>query len=94
MESKFGKKLRAFREAHKIKIMDLAYDLRITYTALSNLELGYKKPSLDFLFKLSKRFGLDREAEEEFEILAGYIPRDIIDILQDHPEILKELRAK
>jgi transcriptional regulator with XRE-family HTH domain len=79
----FGLKLRELRQKGELGIKDLAPLLNVTYTQLSNIELGYKKPSEDFIRRVAEFFG---EKEERLRILAGYIPNDISEILARHPE--------
>lgn len=87
MRSKlFGNRLRQLRQSRGIGIMDLAPQLDLTYTHLSNLELGYKKPSEDLIHRVVILFNLSQEDEEELRILAGYIPNDISDALLKYPK--------
>ncbi|MCK4404637.1 MAG: helix-turn-helix transcriptional regulator [candidate division Zixibacteria bacterium] len=79
----FGSRLRELREKKGLVIKDLAPELNVTYTHLSNIELGYKKPSEDFIRRVAAFFGVD---EEELTILAGYIPNDISEILSKYPK--------
>lgn len=79
----FGTKLRELRQKKEKGIKDLAPELNVTYTHLSNIELGYKKPSEDFVRRVAEYFG---ENEEKLLILAGYIPDDISEILSKHPK--------
>ena len=79
----FGSRLRELRQAKGLGIKDLSPKLNVTYTHLSNIELGYKKPSEDFIRRVAEFFG---ENEEELTILAGYIPDDISEILSKHPK--------
>jgi len=88
----FGSKLREMRQSMGISIKDLAPKLNITYTHLSNIELGYKKPSVDFINQVAEYFNEDKE---ELTILAGHIPNDISEILAKHPKDAPEyLRLK
>jgi transcriptional regulator with XRE-family HTH domain len=88
----FGARLRELRLAKELGIKELAPQLDVTYTHLSNIELGYKKPSEDFVRRVAEFFG---ENEEELTILAGYIPEDISEILSKHPKEAPEyLRSR
>lgn len=88
----FGSRLRELRQEKGLGIKDLAPKLNVTYTHLSNIELGYKKPSEDFIRRAAQFFCVD---EEELTILAGYIPGDISDILSKYPkDAPRYLRSK
>lgn len=91
----FGEQLRKLRQDKPLGIKELAPELDVTYTHLSNIELGYKKPSVDFIDRMAKFFGLDKEKKEYLMILAGYIPDDISEILLEHPgEAPQYLRSR
>ena len=79
----FGSRLRELRQGKGLGIKDLAPELNVIYTHLSNIELGYKKPSEDFIRRVAEYFG---ENEEKLLILAGYIPDDISEILSKYPK--------
>lgn len=53
-----GESLRLIRSFHEITQMDLAKDLGISRSYLSELEAGKKKPSLDLLESYSARFDI------------------------------------
>lgn len=82
MHKLFGRKLRQLREAKGLGIKALAPELGIDYTHLSNLELGYKKPSAELIRRIAEYF---KYSEEELKLLAGYIPEDISEILAQNP---------
>ena len=88
----FGSRLRQLRHERELGIKGLAPELEVTYMHLSNIELGYKKPSAEFVKRVARFFDVD---EEELTILAGMIPDDISEILSRYPkEAPKYLRSK
>lgn len=92
----FGKRLRKLRQEQGISIKELAPKLDITYMHLSNIELGYKKPSPKLVKAVSDFFKPDPLADlEELQLLAAQIPEDISEYLQRHPkEAPRYLRSR
>jgi transcriptional regulator with XRE-family HTH domain len=86
----FGKRLRELRQAKGVSIKDLAPQLEISYMHLSNIEVGYKKPSPEFVERVARFFDAD---PDELKILAALIPDDISELLQrrakDAPKYLR-----
>ncbi|MCI0530474.1 MAG: helix-turn-helix domain-containing protein [candidate division Zixibacteria bacterium] len=79
----FGRRLRELRQGKSLTIKQLAHELKISYMHLSNIEVGYKKPSMEVVHDVAEFFGVDKE---ELKILAAQIPDDISEILQKHPK--------
>ncbi len=88
----FGIRLRELRNNRQISIKQLASQLGYTYTHISNVEIGYKKPSRDFVQKAADFFKIDSEG---LLLLSAEIPEDIMRILQRSPtEAPKYLRKR
>ena len=79
----FGSKLRLLRKSKKVSLRDLAKKLHYDRSYLSRVENNSVTPS-DELIKAAAKFF--RVREEEFRIAAGKFPKDIVDILSNHPE--------
>src|SRR3989338_2448646 len=79
----FGNKLRLLRKSKKVSLRDLSTHLRYDRSYLSRVENDSVSPS-DELIKAAAKFF--RIREEELRIAAGKFPKDIVDILSNHPE--------
>lgn len=79
----FGNKLRLLRKSKKVSLRDLSKKLRYDRSYLSRVENNAVNPS-DELIKAAAKFF--RVREEELRIAAGKFPKDIVDILSNHPE--------
>jgi HTH-type transcriptional regulator, competence development regulator len=91
MES-FGQILRKLRLGCGTGIKRLAPELGITYSYLSKLENGDVAPSEELVGKIAQYFDYDRD---RLLISAGKIPKEILVILQQHPdEALDFLRQR
>src|SRR5713226_5718493 len=87
----FGEQLRTERLAKDYSLADLAQQLAVTKGYLSRLELGKAKPSLEMIDRLAKVLNID---PSPLQVLAGYLPTDVKQILYRHPveapEMLRE----
>jgi len=87
----FGERLRTERIAQGYSLADLAQRLDITKGYLSRLELGKAKPALEMIDRIAKVLNIDPGS---FQVLAGYLPTDVKQILYRHPveasEMLRE----
>ena len=91
MES-FGQILRKLRLECGTGIKRLAPELGITYSYLSKLENSEVSPSEELVGKIAQYFDYDRD---RLLISAGTIPKEILVILQQHPdEALDFLRQR
>ena len=79
----FGSKLRLLRKSKKVSLRDLSKKLHYDRSYLSRVENNSVNPSDDLIKAAAKFF---RVREEEFRIAAGKFPKDIVDILSNHPE--------
>jgi transcriptional regulator with XRE-family HTH domain len=80
---KFGKILRQLRLESGMGIKSLAPQLQVDYTYLSKLENETINPSEELIARVADHFGFDRDA---LLLSAGKIPKDILDILREHPD--------
>jgi HTH-type transcriptional regulator, competence development regulator len=88
VESGFGKLLRGLRSKQGIGIKRLAPHLGVSYTYLSKLENEEVKPSEAFVGRVASYFGCD---EDRLLVAAGKIPKEVLEILQNHPDEAIEL---
>lgn len=68
---RFGEKLRTLRTKRGMTIRDLADALGYgSYSHIGDVEIGRKKPSLDFAIRVSRLFGVsvDRLVKDEREL--------------------------
>ena len=79
----FGSKLRLLRKSHKIGIRELSKQLHYDRAYLSRVENNAINPSDEFIKAAAKFF---KVSEETFRISAGKFPKDILEILSNHPE--------
>jgi transcriptional regulator with XRE-family HTH domain len=83
--------LRELRERDGRSLRAAAKDLDVSPAYLSRVERGHKRASSAMLGRASSYY------EVPAELLAlshGEVPRDIVTILQNHPELLEELRGR
>lgn len=68
---RFGEKLRVLRLKHGLTVRELADALGYaSYSHISDMEVGRKKPSLDFAVKVSRFFQVptDQLVKDELEL--------------------------
>jgi len=86
----FGSRIRDLRYQRGIGIKKLAPELGVDYSYLSRLENEKVLPSAEIIDRLSKYFNQDKD---ELMLLADKVPKDIMQILREHPrEALALLR--
>ncbi|CEH40221.1 helix-turn-helix domain-containing protein [Xanthomonas citri] len=73
----FGEALRLVRAFHDVSQIDLANDLGISRSYLSEIESGKKVPSLDLLQKYSAHFNIPLSSLVLFSEQAGESKRDL-----------------
>jgi transcriptional regulator with XRE-family HTH domain len=87
---KFGTKLRELRKKAGLSLRDLASDVNVDYSYLSKIENGVlPPPSEKVILQLAESLKADKD---DLLTLAGRIPPDIAEILQNR-ETIKHLRA-
>ena len=87
----FGKILRTLRTQKGISIKKLAPEIDLDYTYISKLENSKVNPSSKVVKKISRYF---RYNSDELLITAGKIPKDVEEILKNHPkEAIEYLRS-
>ena len=92
MGSQFGSYLRGIRRERGIGLKRVAPQVDLSYTFLSKLENGHVEPSGETIERLARFYGI---ASEEMALAAGKLPRDVVDILREHPdEAVALLRAR
>ena len=71
---RFGEKLRTLRTKHNMTVRELARALEYgSFSHISDLETGRRKPSLDLALKISRFFGVstDQLLKDELELDDG-----------------------
>ena len=80
--SKIGTVLRLERESRGWTLERLAKKLQVTKGYLSRLEGGKARPAAEMIERLAKTWQID---PAPLLILAGHVPADVREILQNHP---------
>jgi len=76
---RFGEKLRTLRQQQGLTLRELAPMLGInSYSYLSDIENGNKKPSLEFVLKIAELFdaSLDQLLKDDLELAFNKEPND------------------
>jgi transcriptional regulator with XRE-family HTH domain len=79
----FGGMFKRLRKKTGLGIKRLAPHLGVTYSYLSKLENGATLPSEELIYRTARYFSCD---PNPLLLAAGKIPRDVLRILQEHPE--------
>lgn len=83
--------LRQLREDAGRSLRQAANDLGVAPSHLSRLERGEKSPSSELTQRVAGYYGIE---EDTVLLHDGKIPDDIVAIIQEHPEVLDELRQR
>jgi transcriptional regulator with XRE-family HTH domain len=83
--------LRELRQEQGASLRDAARALGVDPSYLSRLERGHKPASSSVLSRASTLYNV---AEEVLALAEGRVPADIVEILQSHPDLIPELRAR
>jgi transcriptional regulator with XRE-family HTH domain len=83
--------LRQLRESKGKTLRSTASELGVNPSYLSRLERGRKAPSQGFLSKVSRLYAVPQEM---LDLAEGRLPKDIIEIFQENPTLLDELRQR
>jgi len=82
----FGRALRTLRMAADVTLRELARRLGITPTYLSQVEQDkYNPPTADRVKQIGEILGLPQEKVDSLVALAGRVPRELHDVLDEHP---------
>lgn len=79
----FGGMFKHLRKEAGMGIKRLAPHLGVTYSYLSKLENGTTLPSEELVYRAARYFSCD---PNPLMLAAGKVPRDVLKILQEHPE--------
>lgn len=105
---KFGEKVKLLLKSEGITQKELAAEIKMNYSQVSNYISGYNKPSLDFIEKVIRKFpktDLNWLLREDAHNLAGdldlnskysrpYVPEELIEDMKLKLDKLQELLAK
>lgn len=83
--------LRKAREAHGQSLRGAARELGVDASYLSRVESGERSLTPGLRERAESLYGIDGDA---LALSAGQVPTDVVEILQRHPELLDEIRAK
>jgi transcriptional regulator with XRE-family HTH domain len=86
-----AKLLRSLREGSGKSLRQTANELGVAPSYLSRLERGERSINKEFGKKVAGYYGIESELVDLNE---GRIPADILSILNEHPEVLEELRDR
>ena len=83
--------LREAREANGQSLRGAARNLGVDASYLSRVESGERSASSELRRRAESLYGIDSDT---LALSAGQVPTDVLVILQRHPELLDEIRAK
>lgn len=75
--------LRHLRREAGVGIKQLGPELGVSYTYVSKVESNHKRPSADFIARVSEYFEAD---VDRLMLAAERIPPDVMEILREHPD--------
>lgn len=81
--SSLGARIRELRYQRGIGIKKLAPELGVDYSYLSRVENEKAVPSVKLIERLSEYFDQNKD---EMMLLADKVPKDVIQILREHPQ--------
>lgn len=84
-----GELLRRARQDRQESLREAAANLTITPSHLSRLERGEKGASDELLSRAAAHYGLDPTS-----LVDTNVPRDVIEIIENNPELVEELRNR
>lgn len=83
--------LRELREEQGQTLRNAARALDVDAAYLSRVERGSKPASLEMLRRAANYYDVPQEL---LALSHGQVPGDLVEILQQHPELLNELRER
>lgn len=83
--------LRRLREERGQTLRGAAEELGVAASHLSRLERGQKASSEDLQHRAAEYYGIN---EDLIGLEQGRVPNDVLAIVQQHPELLDELRQR
>lgn len=82
----FGHALRTLRMDKNVTLRELARRLDVTPTYLSQVEQDkFNPPTADRVKQIGGILGLSQEQVDGLVVLAGRVPRELHDVLDEHP---------
>ncbi|MCR1984096.1 helix-turn-helix domain-containing protein [Cellulosimicrobium cellulans] len=84
-----GERLRQARKARHESLRDAAATIDVAPSHLSRLERGEKGASDQVLQRAARHYGLDPDL-----LVESQVPKDVIAIIEEHPELVDEIRAR
>ena len=86
-----GELLRELRERRGRSLRGAAEDLGIDPAHLSRLERGLKNASQELRERAADYYSV---TPDELALASGELPNDVVMILQEHPEMIDEIRDR
>ncbi|MDF9877683.1 helix-turn-helix domain-containing protein [Cellulosimicrobium cellulans] len=84
-----GELLRRARKERQESLRDAAATIDVAPSHLSRLERGQKRASNELLHRAARHYGLDPGL-----LLDPAVPQDVVEILEQHPELVDEIRKR
>ena len=82
----FGQALRALRMDRDVTLRDMARRLELTPTYLSQVEQDkFSPPTEERIKQIGQILDLPQEQVDQLVALAGRVPQDLHDVLDEHP---------
>ncbi len=83
----FGVLLKAQREARRVSQSKLAERADFDHSYVSRLESGSRMPTREAVERLARAMALSQAEEDSLLAGAGFLPRDVSNLLSDEPVI-------
>ncbi|HEY8445803.1 MAG TPA: helix-turn-helix transcriptional regulator [Thermomicrobiales bacterium] len=85
--SQFGALLKGFRERRGVSQSKLAERANFDHSYVSRLESGSRMPTRDAVDRLGMALGLSQAELDALRAAAGFLPRDVTNLLSNEPVI-------
>jgi transcriptional regulator with XRE-family HTH domain len=83
----FGMLLKTQREARRVSQSKLAERAEFDHSYVSRLESGSRMPTREAVERLARALALSHPEEDALLAAAGFLPRDVSNLLSDEPVI-------
>jgi transcriptional regulator with XRE-family HTH domain len=83
----FGVLLKTQREARRVSQSKLAERAEFDHSYVSRLESGSRMPTREAVERLARALALSHAEEDALLAAAGFLPRDVSNLLSDEPAI-------
>lgn len=83
----FGSALKQHREDHRVSQSKLAERAGFDHSYVSRLESGARMPTREAVLQLAAALKLDGPAQDSLLAAAGFLPKEVSNLLSTEPEI-------